>query len=359
MTRHHWSSLLLASVALGGFAGRACAADAPAPAAALPAFEEVYGVVRSNLTQTSDAELNRAAVLGFLSQFHARVSLAPNSTAAADLSNVPLVSKSVVLDGAYGLIRIARVASGLSQQVDEAYGKQASTNKLRGVILDLRFARGDDYTAAGQTADLFVQGEQPLLEWGGQTFRSTAKTPGIRVPVVLLVNQDTRAAAEALAAALRNAEGALIIGSPSAGQAFVFRDFALSTGQTLRVASGTIAVGNGEKLPATGVMPDIRITVSPEDEKAYFEDPYKVLPRPFALAVKPSTNDLVAGQSTNRPRRRLNEAELVRMQRDGIDFDAEPLPGTATATNGLVINDPALARAVDLLKGLALAAKRR
>lgn len=358
MTKRPWSGFCLATAIFGGLYPSAYAAEAPAPA--LPPFSEVYGILRSNLTQASDAELNRAAVLGFLGQFQARVSLVTNAAPAETASpNIPLVSKSVVLDGAYGLIRVARVESGLSQAVSKAYEQQASTNKLRGLILDLRFAVGLDYAAAAETADLFVPTEQPLLQWGEQTFRSTAKTPAIRVPVVVLANQDTRAAAEALAAALRSVEGALIIGSPTAGQAFQFRDIPLSTGQTLRVASGSVAVGNGDKLPATGVAPDIRITVSPDDEKAYFEDPYKVLSKPFAQAAKPSTNDLLAGQSTNRPRRRLNEAELVRMQRDGIDFEGEPMPATAGAFSGPVITDPAVARAMDLLKGLALAAKRR
>ena len=35
------------------------------------------------------------------------------------------------------------------------------------------------------------------------------------------------------------------------------------------------------------MVPDIRIAVNPEDEKAYFEDPYKVLAKPFAQAAKP------------------------------------------------------------------------
>ena len=127
----------------------------------------------------------------------------------------------------------------------------------------------------------------------------------------------------------------------------------------MRIASGTIAVGDGAKLAESGIVPDIRIAVNAEDEKAYFEDPYKVLAKPFAQAAKPSTNDLASTQSTNRPRRRLNEAELVRMQRDGIDLEAERAPAATPQSSGPVINDPAVSRALDLLKGLALAAKRR
>ena len=59
--------------------------------------------------------------------------------------------------------------------------------------------------------------------------------------------------------------------------------------------------------------------------------------------------------------RRINEAELVRMQRDG-----ELLGGEGTLATGREgepakpsIQDPSLARALDLLKGLALVQRSR
>ena len=323
-----------------------------------PPFEEVYSLVRSNLTGETETELNRAAVLGFLSQLQARVTLMTNGLVPSDAQAVPLVSKSAVFYGAYAFLRVGRVGPGLSNEVARAYDQLRATNKLKGVIVDLRFAVGQDYLAAGQTADLFFKTEQPLLQWGDTTIRSTAKNTAIDLPLVILINHDSYGAAEALAAALRQADGSLVIGSRSAGQAYTFKEFPLSNGQLLRVASGELANGSGQPLPRTGLEPDIRITVNPDDEKAYFEDPYKMLGKPFAQAAKPGTNDLGLTQSTNRPRRRMNEAELVRMQRDGADLEAEPLPWGAAPATGPVITDPALSRGLDLLKGLALAFKR-
>jgi hypothetical protein len=331
-----------------------------AEALSLPAspFTEVYSLVRSNLTGETEEELNRAAVLGFLNQLQTRVTLVTNGTAPTDAPAVPLVSKTAVFDGAYAFLRVGRVGPGLSNEVAQAYDRLKATNKLKGAIVDLRFALGQDYLAAAQTADLFFKTEQPLLQWGDTTMRSTAKSTAIDLPLVILINHDTYGAAEALAAALRQADGSLMIGSPSAGQAYLFKEFPLSNGQLLRVASGEIANGRGQPLPRTGLDPDIRITVNPGDEKAYFEDPYKLLAKPFAQAAKPGTNDWALTQGTNHTRRRMNEAELVRMQRDGVDLEAEPLPWGAAPATGPVITDPALSRGLDLLKGLALAFKR-
>jgi hypothetical protein len=50
----------------------------------------------------------------------------------------------------------------------------------------------------------------------------------------------------------------------------------------------------------------------------------------------------------------LNEAELVREHREGADLDAEPAAGREPEPEKPVVRDPVLARALDLLKGLAV-----
>ena len=331
------------------------AADAGASQA--PSFAEVYSVVRSNLTSATEAELNRAAVTGFLNQLGPRAALVTNTAIPA--ATAPLLSKTTAFEKAYGFLRVGTVGAGLAREIKNAFNQLAKTNRLEGVILDLRFADGTDYASAAEAADVFLDRDQPLLDWGAASARSTAKTAVITLPTVLLINQATSGAAEALAAALRNAGGALIIGSPSAGRAYVFRDVALSNGQTLRVASGSVTVGGNEKLPETGVAPDIAIAVKVEDEKAYFEDPYTVLAKPFAQSARADTNELTSLQNTNQPRRRMNEAELVRMQREGLNFEGERFAAGSPQPTGPVISDPAVSRALDLLKGLAMAAKRQ
>jgi hypothetical protein len=326
----------------------------------LPPFSELYGVVKSNLSGATDDQLNRAAVNGFLAQLQSQVVLVTNAAPASDLAAVPLVSRAVLFDGGYGVIRIGRVAAGLPSEVRKAASQLGGTNQLKGLIVDLRYAIGQDYEIAAATADLFCnKAEEPLLQYGGTTARSTTKTNAIEMPLVVLVNHDTTGAAEALAAALHESQKALLIGSPTAGQARIFREFQLQSGQSVRIASGGVASGNGAQLPDHGLEPDIRIAVQPQEEKGYFEDPYKVFARPFAQAAKPSTNDTVVGPNGARNHRRLNEAELVRMQRDGMDLEFDAPAVTPMQPSGPVVTDPALSRGLDLLKGLALAYKRR
>jgi C-terminal processing protease CtpA/Prc len=230
-------------------------------------------------------------------------------------------------------------------------------NRIKGLVIDLRFAGGKDYAAAVAVANRFFGEEQPLVDWGEGWKKSTAKTNAILLPTAVLVNRKTTGAAEALAGMLRHREVGLLIGTNTAGEASMTREFALKTGHRLRLAVAPVKVADGRELPFSGIKADIQVEVSPEDELAWFEDAYKAPPKPAGLAVA-AANEAAGPGSTNRePRRRVNEAELVRRSREGQLPDLEPPAAnepSGTTESRPVVHDPALARALDLLKGLAV-----
>ena len=330
----------------------------------MPPFQEVYDLVRSNLAGASAEALNQAAVLGLLQQFPSRLVLLTNGAAAdpaSPASDLPLLSRTNVFDDAYGYLRVGRLEDALPKGLDEALAGLTSTNQLKGLVLDLRFVGGQDYAAAAQVADRFIGTERLLLRWGSGEARSTAKTNHFVQPLAILVNAQTAGAAEALAAVLRDAEVGLVIGARTAGQAGIFKDFTLSGGTRLRVATALVTAGENKTLPATGIVPDILVRVGREEEKQYFADAFKVIGRAGGVAALPGRSATNAAFApTNRPSR-LNEAELVRRKREGLDPDNEDgprLPRLPVAEKP-VVNDPALARALDLLKGLAVVRQTR
>jgi C-terminal processing protease CtpA/Prc len=265
------------------------------------------------------------------------------------------VSKASVFEDEIAYLRINRVDDEVSGAVRDAYDKLNATNKLKGIVLDLRFTDGRDYAEAAATADLFVTKAEPLLTAGAGVVSSHAKTNAIALPVAVLVNQSTAAAAEALAAVLRQTGAGLILGSRTAGRALLTRDFPLKSGGQLRVGTGAITLGDGSALSLQGIKPDIDVTVSVEDERAYYADAFRVVAKANGSAALSATNG--AGGTNATRRVRLNEAELVREHREGLNAEAEvaarpPEPATP------VVSDPALARAIDLLKGLAVVRQR-
>ena len=313
-------------------------------AATLPPWEEVVGIVRSNLAGVGEAELNEAAVRGLLQQFPSQLILETNASqvAAAPTDSTSLVARTNLFDGAFGYLRIGRVGGGLADALAGAIGGLQTTNSVKGLVLDLRFAGGDDYAEAGRTADRFVSREQPLLDWGAGSVLATTKTNAIALPLAILVNAETRGAAEALAAALHGLRLGLLIGAPTAGQASVFREFTLSTGQRLRVAIAPVLVGDGNPVPRQGLTPEIAVVVPAAEEQAYLADPFKPDPR----ASRPGSRTL-----------RLTEADLVRMHRDAQD-PGSVRPRRPAPLPVPVVADPVLVRGLDLLKGLAVVGGR-
>jgi C-terminal processing protease CtpA/Prc len=248
---------------------------------------------------------------------------------------------------------VEAVGKELPKQIADAYRGLTTTNRLKGIVVDLRYATGDDYAAAAATADRFLSTELSMIDYGEGVVRSTVKTNSVVLPVAILVNGETARAAEALAGILRHTEVGLLLGATTAGQASTFKDFTLKNGTRVRIAVAPVKVGEGVALPLTGLVPDIQVGVSADEGVAYYKDPYATVARSTLAGIDLEGSAVI----TNRvPRRRLNEAELVRMMREGISPDAESPVGPVreNAAARPIIRDPVLARAIDLLKGLAV-----
>jgi len=56
----------------------------------------------------------------------------------------------------------------------------------------------------------------------------------------------------------------------------VAQEFPAQERRPLRIATGAIQLGDGSALSAQGLKPDIAVEVSPEDERAYYADAFKV-----------------------------------------------------------------------------------
>ncbi len=325
-----------------------------------PDFREVYDLIRQHAPDLSEAALNRAAVQGLISELSSRISLVTNSSSVVSPSNGILVSKAKVFDGPAAYLQIGRVDESLAQAISSAFVELNATNKLKGIVLDLRYSSGDNYGAAAKAADLFMSKQRPLLNWGDGIVQSKEKSDAINLPVAVLVNHQTARAAEALAAVLRDTGNGLILGSTTAGEAMLAQEFPLKHGERLRIATTPIQLGSGTALSTKGVRPDIIVPVSPDDERSYYADAFKVISRTGSVAVAgaPLTNQFASTNRTGR-RPRFNEAELVRERREGTNLDAEGENAREREPEIPVVNDPALARALDLLKGLAVVRQSR
>jgi hypothetical protein len=355
MTRRFLS---LFTLTLTGWLAASCSlqADTTNPA---PDFREVYDLLRTNLPGATDGTLNRAAVAGLVSQFPGKVALVGGPMdGAAGSQGATALTKSAVIENNVAYLRVSRVTASLAGELGAAGRALTATNPVAGVVLDLRFASGDDYGAAQAAAKLLA---------GKKTARPFAG------PLVVLMNGGTRGAAEALVATLREAGAGLSIGSPTAGAAMTFKEFVLKDGERLLIATTPVKV-EGKAVPAGGLKPDIAVVVNADDERAFWEDPYGTL-APGTNTFKMATNGFLSFVD------HTSEADLVREKRkdgklimpappgpvsrptqrnsDDGDSDDDAASAPAIELQKPVLRDPVLARAVDLVKGLAVVRESR
>jgi hypothetical protein len=126
----------------------------------------------------------------------------------------------------------------------------------------------------------------------------------------------------------------------------------LKNGDQLRIASAPITLGDGSSLPAQGIKPDIDVTVGQKAERAFYADAFLVVPDTNGVAGVSGTNQPNAGNQSSQYVR-FNEAELVREHNAGENPE-EQMAKRPPEPPVPVVSDPALARVLDLLKGLAV-----
>lgn len=316
------------------------------PLAGTPDFQLVYELIRTNAAGINADRLNALAIEGLLDRLGGAARLITNEEPST-VSEGSLV-KSALFEGHYGYARIGEIGAASPSELAGVISNWKSTNEIEGMVLDLRFSSGKDFRAAAQLADLFFPAGQPVIDWGEGVFQSTSKSSAFAVPVTILVNRQTRGAPEAVAAALRRSGLALVIGSTTAGEAAVYRDFLLPASGSLRIAVTNVKTGNGEAIPTEGLVPDIVVNTPLTWDRAYLSDPFTGV---TSTTNSPLATNLVV--ATVRVRKRVNEAELVRSKQAGVE-PAPEIVKTAPPEAPRIIRDPALARAVDLLKGLRI-----
>ncbi|MCU0771162.1 MAG: S41 family peptidase [Verrucomicrobia bacterium] len=307
-----------------------------------PTFREVSGLVRSNLAGADLDELDRLAVAGFLAELGPRVVLLDAADELKAGAAVAGVLEARVYRGSVGYVRLGGMDAATGDLLWERYQALTVSNRLSGLVLDLRAAGGSDYAAALRVADLFLTQEVPLLNWGEGLKRSRAKDQAITLPVAVLMNRETAGGAEALAGMLRQSGVALLIGGRTAGTAGIQRAFPLSNGQFLNITVANIQLGDARMLTADGLKPDVEVAVDAAREVAWLNG------QP-AGDVGDSAGP---GPTSEHSPLRMNEADLVRRWR-GEMLSAEESP-VAGPENGLETRDPVLVRALDLMDGLAI-----
>ncbi len=185
------------------------------------------------------------------------------------LTREKLDVKSIAIERIDDEIVLAKITH-FNSKTDEHFHEQLlnilgeSEQDKQQVILDLRNNPGGLLRPAVDIANMFltsgvitsVQGRRAT---DNQVFNARHTTIFKEVGVVILINEGTASSAEILAAALKDAKRAVVLGVKSFGKGSVQSVIRLTDGSAIKLTTAQYMTPNNESIQAKGITPTIEI----------------------------------------------------------------------------------------------------
>ncbi|MBQ3301268.1 MAG: PDZ domain-containing protein [Eggerthellaceae bacterium] len=135
-------------------------------------------------------------------------------------------------------------------------------------VLDLRDNPGGYLTQAVDIAGLFMNGGTvvEIQTKNGTTSKTASGTTATEKPLVVLVNKSTAAAAEVLAAALRDSQRATLVGTTTMGKGSVQVLAQLSFKGAIRYTAAYYRTPEGRAIEQVGISPNDYVEASGEND---------------------------------------------------------------------------------------------
>src|SRR5437773_2949334 len=211
-------------------------------------------LLKSNFTDPdaiTDTELNRATVQGLLARLPRGITLLAGKETVPTAASGAFYSELIA--GRTGYVRLGSLNNANLQALDRTLSGFAA-KKVNDLIVDLRTSSAtSDLSLAAEFAKRFCPKGKPIFTLRKPTGRqdrvfTSDREPAFRGLIMVLVDGDTTGAAEAIAAALRFYNKALIIGQPTAGRAAEYSDLPLPGSKILRLAVAEMISPEGRSL---------------------------------------------------------------------------------------------------------------
>lgn len=148
--------------------------------------------------------------------------------------------------------------------------KEKNKGNLKGIILDLRDNPGGLMYGAIKIADIFIDGNDVIVETKGKTKKMDETyyaTPGniTNAKMITLINKGSASASEIVAGALQDLNRSVIMGSQSYGKGSVQSILNLKNGYALKLTMAYFYTSSGKIIQGNGITPNIIFTETDVD----------------------------------------------------------------------------------------------
>lgn len=185
----------------------------------------------------------------------------------------PAVESKLMADGV-GYIKAAVLTSGKVKEIAAAVTSLEKQGAKK-LLLDLRYCATGDPEDGAELAGLF-QGTGTLTWAEGQkfpkkTYSGDEKKVITKLPLVVMTNRGTAAAAEVAAAALQGNKRAALVGEHTYGDASVRRPITMEDGSAIILSVAKYYTPDGKSIQDNGITPET-LVVEPDQAGADSDD---------------------------------------------------------------------------------------
>jgi hypothetical protein len=293
----------------------------------------------------NETELSRAAFEGVLTRLGRGVILLSNSAAEPAEPAAPFFGE--ILEGHIGYLRLGALNRPNLEALDTNL-QSFTSKKVDAVVLDFRASPvTNDFPVASEFAKRFCPKDKLLFTLRKATAKQERsftcdRDPAYQGLIIILADEDTAGAAEAVAGVIRIYDKALILGQQTAGRAVEYSDLKLPSGKVLRVAVGEAVLPEGHPLFPGGLKPDVPVEMAAVDKREVFQSSREKGMTPFVV-------------ENSRPH--LNEAALISGKNPELEA-METAQRRSRNPEKSGVHDPVLQRALDLVTSIGIFQKK-
>lgn len=166
-------------------------------------------------------------------------------------------------------VRVPEITGRTAADLQRVVG--AADSPVTGLVLDLRNTVGGDVRAVPAVASLFldpgcvVARVQSRIAGPAAELTTTAGPTRWTQPMAILVGRGATSAAEVLAGAMQDARRAVIVGTPTFGDASTQSITPLADGSRVSLTTSRYATPDGRPITGHGIAPDVVVTDAAPD----------------------------------------------------------------------------------------------
>ena len=172
--------------------------------------------------------------------------------------------KSEVLEGNIGYINIQSFDDGCAKEFQENYN-ELKEKKVTSLIIDLRNNGGVIVDEALDILDKLLDKDSVLMITKDKNEKEVVEKAknkaSIKIPVVVLVNENTASASEIFASALQDNNRAKIVGTKTYGKGVIQELLTLSDGSGIKITTEEYYTPNRNKINKVGITPNEEVNL--------------------------------------------------------------------------------------------------